>query len=106
MILQFDCGDFNALAYEDAFFDVVWALESVCHFPEKSEFYKEANRLLRPGGRLVVGEFMRSERDLSEQDERVMDEWMSGWVMPGLTPPGSILRERNSLALLRFVWTT
>jgi tocopherol O-methyltransferase len=83
-LVQFDCGDFKALAYEDAFFDVVWALESVCHLPKKSEFYREASRLLRPGGRLVVGEFMRSERDLSEQDERVMDEWMSGWVMPGI----------------------
>jgi tocopherol O-methyltransferase len=83
-LVQFDCGDFHALGYEDAFFDVVWALESVCHLPQKSEFYREASRLLRPGGRLVVGEFMRSERNLSEQDERIMDEWMSGWVMPGI----------------------
>lgn len=83
-LVRFECGDFSALAYEDAFFDVVWALESVCHLPKKSEFYREASRLLRPGGRLVVAEFMRSERDLSEQEEHVMDEWMSGWVIPSI----------------------
>ena len=40
------------------------ALESLCHAPVKRAFYQEAERLLRPGGRLVVAEYFRTSRPL------------------------------------------
>jgi cyclopropane fatty-acyl-phospholipid synthase-like methyltransferase len=80
-------GDYSAAPLASGAFDVVWALESLCHAPDKAAFYREAARLLRPGGRLVVAEYMRTARPLPAEGERVMREWLDGWAIPDLDTP-------------------
>jgi sterol 24-C-methyltransferase len=46
-------GDAMKLAFPDASFDRVLAIESACHMPDKAAFYAECARVLRPGGRLA-----------------------------------------------------
>jgi cyclopropane fatty-acyl-phospholipid synthase-like methyltransferase len=82
--VHFDHADYTALPYKDGSFDVVWALESLCHAPSKLAFYREAARVLRPGGRLVLAEYMRRCRDLPPEDERMMRTWLDGWAIPDL----------------------
>src|SRR5919112_1843604 len=41
------------MPFEDNSADVVWAIESVCHAKDKFQFYKEAFRVLKPGGKLI-----------------------------------------------------
>jgi cyclopropane fatty-acyl-phospholipid synthase-like methyltransferase len=77
-------GDFTRTPFPDASFDVVWALESVCHAPAKAAFYRESARLLRPGGRLIVAEYMRMARPLPAADETLLAQWLGGWMIPGL----------------------
>ncbi len=77
-------ADFTRTPFPDASFDVVWALESVCHTPAKAAFYRESARLLRPGGRLVVAEYMRAARPLATVDESLMAQWLRGWMIPDL----------------------
>ena len=82
--VRFECADYLHTPFPDAGFDVVWALESLCHAADKPAFYREAARLLRPGGRLVVAEYMRTRRNLGAADARLVDEWCAGWAMPDL----------------------
>jgi tocopherol O-methyltransferase len=82
--VSFECADYTGAPFPDASFDVVWALESLCHAPNKAAFYKEASRLLRPGGRLIVAEYMRTSRGLPAKDEALMREWLGGWTIPDL----------------------
>jgi tocopherol O-methyltransferase len=65
-------------------FDVVWALESVCHSDDKTKFLAEAYRLLRPGGRLIVGDFVQFRQDLNAEHDRQMKIWLDGWAIPHL----------------------
>lgn len=44
--VHFEVADFTATPFPDASFDVVWAVESLCHAPDKAAFYQEAARLL------------------------------------------------------------
>ena len=77
-------ADFTRTPFPDASFDVVWALESVCHAPAKAAFYRESARLLRPGGRLIVAEYVRASRSLSAADETLLAQWLRGWMIPDL----------------------
>jgi tocopherol O-methyltransferase len=82
--VRFEQADYTATTFPDASFDVVWSLESLCHAPHKASFYREAMRLLRPGGRLVVAEYIRAARPLDPASERLLHAWLGGWAIPDL----------------------
>ena len=82
--VRFERADFTTTGFPAGSFDVVWAVESICHAETKSRFYREAARLLRPGGRLVIAEFIRTTRTLNQYAEQVMREWLDGWAIPDL----------------------
>ena len=85
---RFEVADFTTTPFADASFDVVWAVESLCHAAEKSAFYQEAARVLRPGGRVVVADFVRAGRPLDATGERLLHEWLSGWAVPDIDTTG------------------
>jgi|FEC22Drversion2_1045045.scaffolds.fasta_scaffold00718_16 tocopherol O-methyltransferase len=80
----FEQADYTRVPFPDGSFDVVWALESLCHAIDKRSFYREALRLLRPGGRLVVAEYVRTTRHFDAETNAWMDEWLAGWSMPDI----------------------
>jgi tocopherol O-methyltransferase len=82
--IRFEQADYTNTPFPAASFDVVWALESLCHAPDKAAFYREAARLLRPGGRLVLAEYIRAARPLGAEGERVLHTWLAGWAIPDL----------------------
>lgn len=44
----------SIIPYPDNFFDIIFCLNSFHHFPDQVGFVREANRMLRPGGVLVL----------------------------------------------------
>lgn len=72
------------MPFADGSFDVVWAFESLCHASEKAAFYSEAARVLRPGGRLVVAEYIRASRICDSTAQMLFGEWLEGWAIPDL----------------------
>lgn len=81
---RFAQADFTRLPFADASFDVVWAVESVCHAPDKGAFLREAARVLVPGGRLVLADFFRAEPHMDATREGLLRAWISQWVVPDL----------------------
>lgn len=83
-LTDFSVQDYSNTNYPDEHFSVVWACESQCHAPSKAAFYKEVWRVLKPGGRLVVADYVRRKRPLSSQDEQLLKNWLSGWSIPDI----------------------
>ncbi len=81
---QFFQKDYLDSGFADASFDVVWACESVCHTDRKPDFFKEAYRMLKPGGRLVLADCMRFRRPLPSSDEAFLLKGLSGWAVPDI----------------------
>ncbi len=83
-LTNFEVRDYTNTGLADASFDVVWAVESVCHAPNKEDFVKEAMRLLKPGGKLIIADFWASKQEYSGADAKVMNEWVHGWSVDQL----------------------
>ncbi|MGH3086615.1 MAG: methyltransferase domain-containing protein [Rubrobacteraceae bacterium] len=102
--VAFEREDFTRTSFPDESFDVVWAVESVCHTGDKPGFLSEARRLLKPDGRLVVADFFRTGRSFEADEERLLREWLSGWAVPDLATVGIFceLARHAGFADLRF----
>ena len=90
--MRFEIADFTALPYGDGAFDVVWAQESVCHVPAdaKQLFLKEANRVLKPGGQMLMEDWFRIARPYTADNETLMHDWLEGWAIDDLATTDEI----------------
>jgi tocopherol O-methyltransferase len=76
-------GDYSDLGYKNGFFSVYWALESLVHAEDRKRVIAEANRVLKPDGRIAIAEYtLRS--GLSPSEKSYLMPWLNGWAMPGL----------------------
>ena len=66
--------DYTNTSFEDESFDVVWACESVSTAVDKTAFIKEAFRILKKGGRLILSDFFRTVTDQPDPNS-----WMKKW---------------------------
>lgn len=64
--VAFVAGDAVALPFPDATFDAVLAIECAFHFPSRKQFLREARRVTRPGGRVVISDFLRGSGSLRD----------------------------------------
>jgi cyclopropane fatty-acyl-phospholipid synthase-like methyltransferase len=83
-LVTFAEQDYLRMEFSDGTFDVVWAQESVCHAPDKQESLEAAYRLLKPGGQLVVAEYLRVARPYTNRSEALLHSWLDGWAIPDL----------------------
>ncbi len=83
--ISFLKADFCHIPLPDDSFDVVWAIESQCHALDKADFYKEAYRILKKGGRLVVADYFRIKRPFdTEGREILLKNWLNRWAIEDL----------------------
>jgi cyclopropane fatty-acyl-phospholipid synthase-like methyltransferase len=83
--ISFEVMDFCRTRFPDQHFDVVWGCESSCYADDKQLFIKEAYRLLKPGGRLVVADGFVT--DFKNNQLPAIRKWLDGWQVNYLESP-------------------
>lgn len=83
--VHFAVMDYCSTVFPPASFDVVWGCESICYADSKEKFIKEAYRLLKPGGRLVVADGFVT--DYANNDDPIIRQWLDGWQVNYLETP-------------------
>lgn len=81
---RYHCQDWleNGLASES--FDAVISIESSEHFPDKSAFFAEAWRLLKPGGRVTVCAWLAPDRPSSWKVRHLLEPICREGRLPGM----------------------
>jgi len=84
-LVDFKVMDYCNTDFPSSGFDVVWGCESICYADTKEQFIREAWRLLKPGGTLVVADGFVS--GFENNDHRVIRQWLDGWQVNYLETP-------------------
>jgi ubiquinone/menaquinone biosynthesis C-methylase UbiE len=71
-------ADYSDLPFEKGFFDIVFGIESICHTKKKARFFKEASRILKKGGLLVIFDNFITKK-LSDSEKNLVNKVQKGW---------------------------
>ncbi|MGZ3458120.1 MAG: class I SAM-dependent methyltransferase [Archangium sp.] len=98
-VVQLDVGSATEIPFGAGEFSVVFALESAMHFRTRSAFLREALRVLRPGGRLVMADMaQKTDREASASlRQRLKYRYWRGRIAIPETNVWTVSRFRSEL---------
>ncbi|WP_063759899.1 class I SAM-dependent methyltransferase [Streptomyces sclerotialus] len=94
--VSFDHGDAMQLPYSADSFDAALAIDSLCHMNDRPRALREAYRVLRPGGLLLLTEFTASGSPSREQ----LDTYHAVWATGPLLSPGEVLEMAEQVGFI------
>jgi cyclopropane fatty-acyl-phospholipid synthase-like methyltransferase len=81
----------------DGQFDGVYGMESVSYAIDKRDFIREAYRLLKPGGRLVITDGFMNDKSFPEHLREDYQRWLNGWAVNNLAGVQQFQRDLTEL---------
>lgn len=78
--LEYVLSDYSRTNLGDSKFDFVIGVESICHAHDKLLVYKEACRILKPGGTFAIMDYFEDRLPENEHETKLLDDFRNGWV--------------------------
>ncbi len=87
---NFSVMDYTKTTFPDNYFNVIFAIESVCHSFPKESFLQEAKRILKKGGKLIIADGYRIRDEQNAQEVEITNSFCSGWKLAELIKESSM----------------
>ena len=97
--LNFSKSDFVRTGFKDQTFSKVFGIESVCYAQRKSDFLREAHRIMKPGGMIAVIDLFLVKAEFDANEMSIYSKTIEGWAIPNLATVSQFL---NSLLRVGF----
>ena len=82
-LVDFQLSDYTETNFSQGSFDLIWACESSSSAPDKAKMLREWQRLLKPGGKLVLLDFFKVPK-VVQPEEDLLRQWCDLWAMSPL----------------------
>lgn len=83
-LASFKMTDFASTGFPSEFFTKAFAIESICHSPQKENVLKEIYRVLKPNGKFVFIDAFLEKQNLNEREKSWVKDWCKGWACPDI----------------------
>lgn len=93
-LASFKMMNYTATTFEDNSFDFVWAIESMQTAVDKADFLKEAKRILKPGGKIVIADCFKSS-DYPFEKSKLMKLMFNGWAVSDVLSLNEFVQKAN-----------
>jgi len=97
--IHFAEGDFTSVPLANESLDAVYSVEAVCHAIDPEIYFKEASRLLRKGGKLILVDDVQAARQFTKHEQKWLDAYIKGWYVPGVRTVDQITHFANTYHL-------
>ncbi|RDW80903.1 hypothetical protein BP5796_05601 [Coleophoma crateriformis] len=95
-------ADFFDLTKEDKAFDAVWISEAMSHLPDKELFFRNAELLLKKGGKLVIADWFKNEGLGEKEMEADIKPIEDGMLLPPLCTQADYVKYAEKAGLQIF----
>jgi ubiquinone/menaquinone biosynthesis C-methylase UbiE len=89
--VSFQVMDYLNTSFNDEYFDVVWACESVCQSSDKRAFIRECYRILKKGGRLILCDYFLT--NYKKDIHSWLEKWHKVWAISNLVSDDSFVSD-------------
>lgn len=101
--VKFLVRDYANTGFASNTFDVVFGMESICYAVSKEAFLKEAYRLLKPGGKLVITDGYRRRETTDKVEKQLMKDFCAGWSLYDLVGVDQMTEDIKSSGFKKIV---
>lgn len=78
--LEFSQQDYTATNFPDNHFDFAWCIESMQTASDKTKYFKEMRRVIKPGGHILIADIFKPQPyDITKEPD--MQVMLNGWAM-------------------------
>jgi tocopherol O-methyltransferase len=79
--IKFLQEDYCSTSLASGSVDAIYTIESLCHAPVKQQFYKEAFRVLKPGGILLIIDYVDTLQNVDARTAEMRSVFQKGWTV-------------------------
>lgn len=105
MLTNFILSDYCKINLPDESFNKIYGMESICYAEDKADFLKEAFRLLKRGGKIVVLDGFLTKEPVDEANLEYYNDFLKGWALSNLASTKSFSDDMREIGYTNITYT-